>query len=105
MYCLGIVYKQLISDPHISLLLSYLPVLLPSTYLVAVYLLGVTIPWSHQYFTSKSISFVSSVKELRSAEIRRFAELKIRSISADIAGIDRTSNAMSREVNEGWQGG
>ena len=43
MYCLGIVYKQLISNPHISLLLSYLPTSLPPTYLVAVYLLGVTI--------------------------------------------------------------
>ena len=96
MYCLGIVYKQLISNPHVSLLLSYLSILLRSTYLVAVYLLGVTIPWSHQYFNSKSISIVSSVKEFRSAEIRRLAELKIRSILVDIAGIERTSKAMSR---------
>ena len=43
MYCLGIVYKQLISNPHISLLLSYLPTSLLPTYLVAIYLLGVII--------------------------------------------------------------
>ena len=86
MYYLGIVTKQLLSHLAVAV-----------TVAVAVYsLLCRTILWSHQYLSSNSISIVSSVNAARSVVISRFAVLKIRSISADIAGIDRTSKAKSR---------